>query len=419
MKNLISLIFAMFLMISANAQSWSTVNIKLDGATSISSIGCMEQYGDTALFCGVLDNRTTKNIIIQHIGGIKNIMHNGTFTKNITNIKKYKGKLYIGLEGNEILDTKGNTCNFGFYDGTKWVGIMYSISRVIDMQIFKDKLYILTTDGLSTYDGTTLTEVLTFYRKLTGKHPMAIYDNELYITGRFESVTIKTPKSSNLWDWLIKFDGTKWDEVSSQSIVIGKIASATTHKNELYVSGTFYSLDYGITATFAKYNKFTNSWVMIPTPNNTLFMNDLVVSDGNDIYMELLDNTAKTYNVYKYSDGNITKMDLGANAVIFDAPKVLNKEIYALVTYDGVKELIRYNNLITSVKKETIKSNIIYPNPSTGVVNFENYDGIYSLYSSFGFLVFEGSGNRQDFSELKKGLYFIRMGNNTQTLILN
>ena len=74
---------------------------------------------------------------------------------------------------------------------------------------------------------------------------------------------------------------------------------------------------------------------------------------------------------------------------------ILNVEKIDLVIVDGISEI--ENNLL------------VYPNPTTGIVNFSDIIN-YEIYSSLGKLVLQGEGRRADISELPSGIYVLSNG---------
>jgi len=98
---------------------------------------------------------------------------------------------------------------------------------------------------------------------------------------------------------------------------------------------------------------------------------------------------------------------------------------YGITTYD-VKTNTNYvicvkGNPTLSVKQEKIDSLIqVFPNPFKSTINLKSYSGNenYELYSSFGKLIYTGPTiEKQDFSALTNGVYFLRIKDKSTTTI--
>jgi hypothetical protein len=76
-------------------------------------------------------------------------------------------------------------------------------------------------------------------------------------------------------------------------------------------------------------------------------------------------------------------------------------------------ELYFYNGLPTSLQEgaEVLTNIILYPNPTTDLVNITSSDVIISkrIYNAFGQMIqdIQGESTKIDVSEYKEGLYFV------------
>ncbi len=74
---------------------------------------------------------------------------------------------------------------------------------------------------------------------------------------------------------------------------------------------------------------------------------------------------------------------------------------------------------IVSIQEHKLLENIsIYPNPSNGKIQIQGYTGEFTVYSSLGVEVLKGRSGFTDVSGLKRGVYFLHIGNISKGIIV-
>ena len=76
--------------------------------------------------------------------------------------------------------------------------------------------------------------------------------------------------------------------------------------------------------------------------------------------------------------------------------------------------------ITTGINENTEKNILLFPNPFTNTINVKNMTGKehFTLYNYFGQIVWSGKSiEKQDFSELTYGLYFLKVDNRTIKLV--
>ncbi|MEP7127888.1 MAG: T9SS type A sorting domain-containing protein [Chitinophagales bacterium] len=166
----------------------------------------------------------------------------GTFTSNPLNsgvvltLKEYDNLLYVG----GLYDTIGCLSSHGIatWDGNHWdkIGNFYSDSssgvlRVNCIFQYQQKIYA-GGSSLYCYDGSTWKEVGNgIHGPLAEIHQMLVYNNELYVAGRFKK------SDGNIGDNIQRWDGYQWHEVESG--VNAQVWDMMIWHAKIYVFGGF------------------------------------------------------------------------------------------------------------------------------------------------------------------------------------
>jgi len=156
---------------------------------------------------------------------------NGRWVKSLA---VYNNELYVS---GEKYDNAGNW--LGVYvdkwDGTNWTAVATGILGW-DMIVFNNELYVADLGGqIFKWNGTSWSN---FVIANGGLRSLAVYNNDLYVTGTFDTIN-----GINI-NHIARFDGTNWYSLGSgfggtsiypQSMIV--------YNNMLYVCGRFTSVD--------------------------------------------------------------------------------------------------------------------------------------------------------------------------------
>ena len=262
MKNQFFLILAMFFTISAISQTWSiyTTNPSMAAGNIKGQVNCMLVSGDTTWMGGNVRGGGKQYKVDQYINGSLGPNMGGDLTADVRALVKYRGEIYFGCYGDAGIYNGNANESVGRWDGTKWVGIP-SGRQVIDMVVYKDKLFVLSRDFLSYWDGTDITIVARFDKSGGVYNSLALYDGHLYVSGAFNTVTVTNSDGtieSHAWSKAIRYNNNTWEEVPNGSLGEANPQIMVTHGDDLYCSGSFSSSDYSVSSSFAKFDRHTD-----------------------------------------------------------------------------------------------------------------------------------------------------------------
>ncbi len=243
---------------------------------------------------------------------------------------------------------------------------------------------------------------------------------ELLINNGDETFTV----SSEVFHqgWLGEIEWVDYDADNDMDVLLTGVGGAGDQRFSLMYKnngdGTFTEIDLG----FAAVSHSSQEWAdydgdgdldlfltgVTTTPGDGNNVSTIYRNDGNDTFTDMgLDSTFTTSYYGQASSGDIDgdgKVDL------------------AITGYSGV---YAYSSAVfmnttgnASLGSSEINNIVVYPNPAKDVVSFSNLDQTIkniSIYNSLGSKVLETKieNNSVDLSTLSKGVYFIKIQNNT------
>ena len=302
-------------------------------------------------------------------------------------LKEYDGKLYAGGQF-WILDT---TLTYGIakWDGTYWSPVGNGVNDAVSsLAVYNGELYAgfgnyysgtPPTQVINKWNGINWTDIssgLTSFSNslLTSISCMTVYNNELYVAGEytgFSGVAIHYA--------IAKWNGLSWTNVLVIPAVytldgaIGEILSMTVFNGNLFIAGSFFSVDNIQTKQIAKWDGA--NWSAVGSGiNNASYpfggdsdgasytsVNALTVYD-NELYATgRFDSCGAiaTRNIAKWDGTSWSALSQGINNSGF-ALLSFNSDLYVGGSFNTVDGF----NLINAKKIAKWRSNCSFPPPS-------------------------------------------------------
>lgn len=217
-----------------------------------------------------------------------------------------------GLTGGGTFNSVNALC---VYNGVLYAGGTFTASGSTPLK------------NIAKWNGTSWSSVGTGVKggvPVTYVFAMAVFNNELYVGGIFDSVG--GIAASNIAKW----DGNSWSSVGTTgtgfTIGTGVVHTITVHNNELYIGGTFSSVDGVAADDIAKWNG--TSWSAVGT-SNTISGGPIyaMASDGTDLFVggQLTTiNSTTVNNIARWDGTSWNAMGNGAD-----------KDVRGLFEYNG------------------------------------------------------------------------------------
>lgn len=244
------------------------------------------------------------------------------------------------------------------------------------------KIYrILISDYINTPNDTVIADTISFnYADQTNFTPTSYstnFDAEAIIA-KDDSLYIFTKNWGNSWTNIYalpktpgNYQTTKIDSINAQGLITG----ATYNKT----NGTITLVGYTFTSPFViKINQYINN---------------------------------------QFSNGTVTKTVLSVPASIqTESITPINQTQYYITAEEhssGSSSLYRFTEQIVGINKTVSPNNYIYPNPASNKLYLKHYNlKLAQIYSPSGVLVYQTKNKTIDVSNLKKGIYIIKLTNN-------
>lgn len=175
-----------------------------------------------------------------------NLQSNGSGA--ITSIAVFNNKIYVPSFYYSS-NGSGTTHLLASYDGANWTkeggASPHNQSQML-LCTYKNALYIaFGYEGkLYKYDGTNLTKVMELKDNSNKIYSMYVYNNELYIGGRFNKIETLNKTSIDAYS-IAKYNGTSWSTLAN-GILEGEVHAMTEWDGKLIIGG----------ANFGKVNDF-------------------------------------------------------------------------------------------------------------------------------------------------------------------
>jgi len=461
MKHYLLVFYLCFVFVFSNAQNNNWLPAGLPDSLYGLDISCL--YSDTAndvIYVGSVlkswyswDHQT----IAKYDGNSWDTL--GDFNWKIRTMINYKGNLIVGGEF-----TKVNGISVGYitmFDGTSWVNIGNFDYPVINLKIIDDTLYAMgylshidsiSINGIAKWNGNTWSDVYSFpktdnqpwvyditkyngviyvsgnfysqqqsimdiamYKNNTwqsvgqgffggfnGVNRLAVYKGELYAAG-----LIRKP-DGNAGHGIQKWDGFSWSEVGT-SLKFYKnnyggnviVHDMLIHNDELYVSGVFNYAGDVPAMGIAKWNGSTwcgfglNGWGANTLPGTTDSLNGYCTT--MDFYHDtLFVKAGDTLN------GQFTNFIIRSKGVLqidtCSTPLSINESI-----------ALNENNIHIFPNPAQNYLNIQLNNPLSKDLEIQFYDIVGKQIKSYSLKNVQPH-NKIDISELKSGVYFIKVG---------
>lgn len=213
--------------------------------------------------------------------------------------------------GGAFTKVDGTTVNgIAKWDGTQWTpmgdGFAGSTPYVYSITKYNNDIYAAgqfvasgttTVNGIARWDGTQWQPVdggLTLTTQFDYGASLHVYNNELYVGGRFSTVGSSSLAVNNLAKW----DGTKWQTVADGAN--DAITSMHTHNNELYIGGYFvFTQQIGIDVQYRIAKMMGNNLVAVGSKG---------LGDATDHWSV---QSMETYNGALYAGGNFNVLESG------------------------------------------------------------------------------------------------------------
>lgn len=231
--------------------SWSALGTGISAVGPGAGVSCMAIINSELYAGGAFTNAggVSANHVAKWNGTSWSALGAGTNGWSVSCLAVYKNNLYAA--GNFTTAGGVSTTGIAKWSGSAWSAVGAGLSGISALAVYNGELYIGSSSGLYTWDGTSLSNLssVTITRFTT-------HNTELYASGNFSSIGI----SANIAKW----NGVSWSPVATSSS--NSIMSLVFYKGELYVGGTF-SLQSGVTCNnIAKWNGIT--WSPLGTGTN-------------------------------------------------------------------------------------------------------------------------------------------------------
>ncbi len=372
----------------------------------------------------------------------------GDFDWKVRTMINYQGNLIVGGEFTKVNGVQ--VSHITIYNGNSWVNIGNFDYPVINLKIIEDTLYAMgffsqvdsiPVNGIAKWDGNTWSNVFSFpscdyppwasdivkykgnyyvagnfniqqknirdiamYKNNTWQsvgqgffggfnaiNQMLVYKDELYAAGLIKKT------DGNIGSGIQKWDGTSWTEPGTSLQDVNnsynsniQIHGMTIYKNELYVCGGFYYAGNVPAFTLAKWDG--KRWCGFGTTNiltgygtDIAFFNDtLYYNTGEDTLNGQFTNYLLKYNGTLLADTCSTPLSINESIAL----NKNNIHIFPNPTQ---------NHLNIQLNKQTSKN-----------LKIQLYDIVGKLIETY---IFENSQsiNKIDISELKAGVYFVKV----------
>lgn len=327
------------------------------------------------------------------------------------------------------------------WDGMKWVGFddaFYGFSpKPLKMLVYKGELYVAGSEtGIRIGSDTIYGQHIvrwdgvnwdTLGASITSPViTMEIYDEELYVAGRFDSA------GGIFARHLAKWDGAKWDSVSNDKWLTGpgsfftQIYDMTVYGAELYIAGWFKFGQNGRNHNLIKWDGTTldaiNSDLVINKPGVREYIQAMAVYNG-----KLYVGGDSIINLSSWDGTNWEQVDISGNgnnywihSLMVDASE---NSLYVGGNFDkawGVNcgSIIKYTTPPVSVReKKSIEAFKLHPNPASSYIIGEIAEAIVpytvDIFNAIGVHVSTGTHFHTTFNysiaELPSGLYLLRI----------
>jgi hypothetical protein len=208
---------------------------------------------------------------------------------------EYDGKLIAGGWFTEAGGTPVN--GIAAWDGSSWSPLGNGVSfngntaGVIEMIVYQNELYIsgafdtagvVPANSIAKWDGSSWFSVGLGTNDFTTIHAMEVYNNELYVGGTFDSIN-GIPASH-----IAKYDGVNWTNVST-GIHGNNVNDLHVYQNELYAVGVFDSAGYVPCNYITKWDgtEWDSLLSGVPYGNSAMieWNNELLVGSDVDVIM--------------------------------------------------------------------------------------------------------------------------------------
>jgi Secretion system C-terminal sorting domain/Domain of unknown function (DUF5122) beta-propeller len=347
---------------------------------------------------------------------------NGGLTKDIYRMEVYNGKLYAGGNGQVL-----NSAGLVVWNDTLWssvINVGVTDTFVHDMEVYNNKLYVAVTGWnpapfgtLYEYDGVTTSVVANFTNSTQlDIISMKVHNGELYVGGTFDSIQ-GSISAKNIAKW----DGLTWSNVGGNGVIDGGVGSIESFNGELYVGGWFQTID-GVSANYI-IKRASGNWTTLGIGMDAQVSSMHV--HNNDLYIGgdfILADGVTCNKIAKLSGNTFVPVGTGMNGGVL----TLNSYNSALYAGGGFSQAGGQNcdniasfGVVTTIGEGTLNDDIfVYPNPSEGKVWIKGYQGDVTVYSVLGAEVYKGTSKAIDLSELKKGLYFVLMGDISKKILI-
>jgi hypothetical protein len=208
---------------------------------------------------------------------------------------EYDGKL---ITGGWFTEAGGSSANrIAAWDGSNWSplgnGVTFNgnIASVSEMIVYQNELYIsgafdtagvVPANSIAKWNGSSWFSVGLGTNDFNTIHAMEIYNNELYIAGTFDSI------NGILANHIAKYDGVNWTNVST-GIHGNNVNDLHVYQNELYAVGVFDSAGYVHSNYITKWDgtEWDSLLYGVPYGNSAMieWNNQLLVGSEVDIVM--------------------------------------------------------------------------------------------------------------------------------------
>ncbi len=330
----------------------------------------------------------------------------------VLDIIRYKNEIYEGGNG------------LGKWNGSAWGNVGGFIGSVYRFFILNNELYVggmfssaggVPANSLAKWNDTVWTDVhsLPTYNTSNQINSIIIYQGEMYIGGNLGTANA-----------IVKWDGTSWQTVAGG--IYGSISDMAIYNNELYVSGAFTRANGNADNNIQKWNG--TNWSSVGGG----VMGTTATSWSQIAKLTVFHNKLYAIGSFYYAGGvpaiSIAYWDgtnwcgLGTNSIITGV--VHNDSLYVgcgiLTGTDTVNHIAKWvgGNYVDSCghinvgvnEIETSDEVNIYPNPATNEITIETKEkGIVSIYNVLVEMVIKTEEKKIDVSGLAKGIYFIKL----------